>query len=234
MEMIRKFLFSPTVSILPLPGHREKWISGLGGAIGIALTFLVSRQVLGNQFALLVVASMGASAVLLYAVPHSVFSSPWAVIGGHVVSALSGVLVALFVPDPLIATPLAVGCAITAMYYLNCIHPPGGATAFVAVMGGPAIRALGFGYAIFPIMLNASIMVAVAVVFNRLLRSRQEAHVREVEAHLHLPEKYLIRHSDLVYAISEIQSYIDVSEADLMHIYNLAIQHAYPGEMIKT
>lgn len=89
---------------------------------------------------------------------------------------------------------------------------------------------MGLDYVLFPILVNASILVAVAMVFNKLLRAKQEAHVADVESHLHLPEKYLIRHSDLVYALSEIQSYIDVSEEDLLRIYNLAIEHAHPGE----
>ncbi|MHB1175498.1 MAG: hypothetical protein ACYCZJ_10290 [Sulfuriferula sp.] len=78
--------------------------------------------------------------------------------------------------------------------------------------------------------MNAAILVVVAVIFNHLFRAKQAAHAAEVESHLHLPEKYLIRHSDLVYALSEIQSYIDVNEEDLLHIYNLAIKHAHPGE----
>jgi len=117
------------------------------------------------------------------------------------------------------------------MYYLHCIHPPGGATAFFAVMDGTAVHALGFEYVLFPILVNATILVVVAVVFNKLLRAKQEAHVADVESRFHLPEKYLIRHSDLVYALSEIQSYIDVSEEDLLHIYDLAIKHAHPGEI---
>ena len=234
MELLLKMFTTPTVGHLPMPGHREKWLSGVGAVVGITFTVLVSRLVLGNHIAVLVVASMGASAVLLYAVPHSAFSSPWAVLGGNSVSALIGVACAMLIPNPVVAAPLAVGLAITAMYYLDCIHPPGGATAFFAVMGGPAVYALGFDYVLFPVLVNAAILLAVAVLFNKALRAKQEAHVAEIESHLHLPEKYLIRHSDLVYALSEIQSYIDVSEEDLMHIYNLAVQHAHPGEIAKA
>ncbi len=234
MELLLKIFTTPTVGHLPIPGHREKWLSGLGGVAGIALTVLVSRLALGEQFAVPVAASIGASAVLLYAAPHSAFSSPWAVLGGNGVSALIGVACALLIPNPIMAASLAVGLAITAMYYLDCIHPPGGASAFFAVMGGPAVHALGFDYVLFPVLVNAAILAAAAVPFNRILRAKQEAHVVEIESHLHLPEKYLIRHSDLVYALSEIQSYIDVSEEDLMHIYNLAVQHAHPGKIAKA
>ncbi len=218
-----------TTHFLNLTSHREKWISGLGGTIGIALTLYISQWV-PAQHAVLIVASMGASAVLLFAVPHSAFSTPWAVVGGHTISALVGVVCAALIPDPLIATAVAIGLAIIAMHYFRCIHPPGGATAFFAVMGGHKIQSLGLDYVLFPVLFNAVILVAVALLFNTLLRSRQAKHIAEVESHLHLPEKYLIRHSDLVYALSEVQSYIDVSEEDLLSIYNLAVQHAHPGE----
>ena len=229
MKRTMKKFSSTSLYQLPLPGHREKWISGLGGFIGIALTLLISQLAPGHH-AILLVASMGASAVLLFAVPHSAFSTPYAVLGGHLISALVGIACALFIPYTAVAAPLAVGLAIICMYYLHSIHPPGGATAFFAVMGGPAVHALGLEYVLFPVLMNASILVVVAVIFNHLFRAKQAAHVAEVESHLHLPEKYLIRHSDLVYALSEIQSYIDVSEEDLLHIYNLAIKHAHPGE----
>lgn len=222
---------SPNAAIpaMPLPGHREKWISSLGGVLGIAFALCISQLFPGHH-AILLVSSMGASAVLLFAVPHSAFSAPYAVLGGHLVSACVGVACAWLIPYPSLAAPLAVGLAILGMYYLNCLHPPGGATAYFAVMGGSAVHALGLTYVLYPIMINAIILVIVAMAFNRLLRAKQEAHIADVESHLHLPEKYLIRHSDLVYALSEIQSYIDVSEEDLLHIYNLAIQHAHPGE----
>ncbi len=89
---------------------------------------------------------------------------------------------------------------------------------------------MGLDYVLFPILVNASVLVAAAMVFNQLLRAKQEFHVAEVESHLHLPEKYLIRHSDLVYALSEIQSYIYMSEEDLLRVYNLACASRRNGE----
>ena len=202
-------------------------LSGLGGLLGMALTLWLSSWLLGPHAAATVLASMGASAVLLFAVPHSAFSSPWAVLGGHAVSACIGVACAELVRDPLLAAALAVGLSISAMYALDCIHPPGGATALFAVMGSPALRALGFSYVLVPVLLNAALLLGVALVFNRVLRARQAAHVAEVEAQVALPPEILmIKHDDLLYALREIQAFIDVSEDDLMHIYTLALQHA--------
>ncbi len=140
-------------------GHLEKWVSGMGGLVGILAVSLISGQYLELTGAAWIVASMGATAVLLFAVPHGPLSQPWAVIGGHLVSAAIGVACARWVPDPLLAPAAAVGLAIGAMHYLRCIHPPGGATALTAVVGGSQLQALGFDYVLTPVSLNALTMV---------------------------------------------------------------------------
>ena len=93
-----------------------------------------------------IVPSMGASAVLLFAVPHSALGQLWNVIGGHLISAGIGVACYQWLPSNGIAAGASVGLAIGAMYYTRCIHPPGGATALAAVIGGPNIHALGYQY----------------------------------------------------------------------------------------
>src|SRR5690625_7670775 len=101
-------------------------------------------------------ASMGATAVLLFAVPHGALSQPWAVVGGHVVSAIVGVTCQLLIPNLFWAAALSGGVAVAAMYYLRCIHPPGGATALAAVIGGPELPALGSAYGITARLASAS------------------------------------------------------------------------------
>jgi CBS-domain-containing membrane protein len=120
-------------------GHAEKLISGIAAFFGILCVLAVSSLVLSDAELPLVVASMGASAVLLFAVPHGPLSQPWPLLGSHALSALIGVTVARFCHSPLLASALAVGLAIVAMYYLGCIHPPGGATALTAVLGGTQV-----------------------------------------------------------------------------------------------
>ena len=109
---------------------------------------------------------MGASAVLLFAVPHGALSQPWNVFGGHVLSAIIGVSCAMLFSNEIIAASAAVGIAIGVMHYLRCIHPPGGATALAAVIGGEATHALGYQFVITPVLINALVMLAVAVAFN--------------------------------------------------------------------
>jgi CBS domain-containing membrane protein len=151
----------------------EALVSGLGGCVAIAVIVLVCRHFLGVDGAGLLVASMGASAVLLFVLPEGPLSQPWAVVGGHFSSAVVGVLCASVVSEPLFAAALAVGGAIGVMQLLRCVHPPGGATALSAVVGGPAVHALGMRYVLTPVLLDAVLIVAVAVVFNGLLTRRR-------------------------------------------------------------
>jgi CBS domain-containing membrane protein len=147
-------------------GHLEKWVSGAGGLIGILGVLLVAQAYLGLNGSAGLAASMGASAVLLFAVPHGPLSQPWPVFGGHLISAVIGVACAQLVAQPFLGAALAVALAISAMYYLRCIHPPGGATALTAVAGGHAVHALGFHYVLTPVLLNVLIILSVAILFN--------------------------------------------------------------------
>lgn len=147
-------------------GHLEKWVSGAGGLTGMLGVMLVSQAYLGLSGSAGLVASMGASAVLLFAVPHGPLSQPWAVLGGHMVSAIIGVACVKLNAQPIVASALAVALAISAMYYLRCIHPPGGATALTAVAGGDAVHTLGFHYVLTPVLLNVCVILLVAILFN--------------------------------------------------------------------
>ncbi|GAB6040436.1 HPP family protein [Endothiovibrio diazotrophicus] len=198
-----------------LDEHREKWLAALGGVTGIAVTAAIGAQ----AESLPIVASMGASAVLLFAAPHTRFATPWSLLGGHLVSALIGVACSHAGLPPTAGGALAVGLAILAMHYLHCLHPPGGATALFAVLGAPAGAAMGWSYVLYPIALNALALFACAVIFNRLLRPPPEP-VAAAPA-----EKCVINHSDLVYAISRIPDFLDVEEEELVRIYRLAMRH---------
>lgn len=161
-------------------GHwREKVVSLVGGAVALYVVIVVSQNALGFDGAQLLVASMGASAVLLFAVPQGPLSQPWPVIGGHAISALIGVACADVISNRTLAAACAVGLAIGAMHHFKCIHPPGGATALTAVWAGPAVRELGYSFVVRPVLLNAATIVAIAVLFNALVPGRRyPAHRR--------------------------------------------------------
>lgn len=148
--------------------HLEKWLSSLGGLFGVLGVMLVSPALLAAPAASLslIVASMGATAVLLFAMPHGHMSQPWPVLGGHLVSAAIGVACARWLPDMQLAAALAVALAIGLMHYLRCLHPPGGATALTAVIGGDSIHALGFQFLATPVLANLAMILLIAVLFN--------------------------------------------------------------------
>jgi len=157
----------------PRPGHLDKWVSTAGGLIALAAVLLISEAVLDLTSAAALVASMGASAVLLFAVPHGALAQPWPVFGGHLVSAVIGVACAQVLVEPVAAASVSVGLAIGAMHYLRCIHPPGGATALSAVVGGEAVHQLGFQFVLTPVMLNVVTILLVALLFNAPFRWRR-------------------------------------------------------------
>lgn len=214
--MVRKLAY--TVS------EREHWISGIGGAVGVLLVWWISRLVLEDRGAVFIATSMGSTAVLLFAAPHGALSQPWPVFGGHLLSALIGVTAMRWLGHaPMLAAPLAVGLSIVAMYSLRCLHPPGGATALAAVLGGEHVQALGYGFVWSPVMLNALVMLAVAVAYNYPFAWRRYPQVWGRRS-LPATEEALIPHSRLVYALSQIDTFVDVSEEDLQRIYELAIR----------
>ena len=214
--------------------HHEKLISGLGGFSSILLILLMSRQFMAETDSTLIVASMGASAVLLFAVPHGPLSQPWSLIGGHLVSAIIGISCYFLIADLFVAAALAVGLAITAMYYLRCIHPPGGATALTAVVAGPAVHKLGYLYLFTPVMLNVAVIFSVAILFNYLFPWRRYPvaivhHSRQAKTQ-DVPTGEGLSRDDLEHALRQMNQYVDVSNTDLERIYHLA-RNRYAGQL---
>lgn len=126
------------------PTLRGALLTSLGCFVGLYAVATISRAVVGAEGAPYIAAYMGAAAVLIFAAPHSPLSQPWPLIAGHMASALVGVTCQQLIPDPLLASVSAVTLAILVMLALRCLHPPGGAAAMVAVVGGPAIHGLGY------------------------------------------------------------------------------------------
>jgi CBS-domain-containing membrane protein len=170
--------------------YTEKVISMVGGFLGIFCILLCSQWLLDPDVALMIVPSMGASAVLLFAAPHAPFSQPWNVIGGHGISAIVG-----------------------------------GATALAAVIGSEKLHDLGYAYGYEPILLNAVSILLVAIAFNGLFRWRRypaHLHVAEEAVESKVPGYEPIKHEDFVYALSHIDTFVDITEEDLLKIYERA------------
>ena len=155
---------TPSVSLA------ERSRSSIGALIGIFVTGFVSRLAIGESSALpALIAPMGASAVLLFAVPSSPLAQPWSILGGNVIAAVVGVCAAATTANPFTASAAAIGVAIAMMMTCRCVHPPSGAVALTAVLGGQTIHDLGFSYVLWPVGLNSLLLLGVAVVFNKLV-----------------------------------------------------------------
>lgn len=147
--------------------------SWIGAFIGIGSVALITQFALEGTSLTLVIGSFGASAVLIYGAENSPLAQPRNLLGGHILSAIVGVTAFQLLPDQLfLAAPLAVATAISLMQFTCTLHPPGGATALIAVIGGENIHQLGYTYALFPVATGALLMLIIALAVNKLAPGR--------------------------------------------------------------
>lgn len=218
---------------LDTTSHLEKFISMLGAFISIFCVLLVTRASLDIGLhpttSLLIITSMGATSVLLFAIPHGPLSQPWPVLVSHLISALIGVSCYFMFDNLFVAAALAVSVSIYAMHYLRCIHPPGGATALAAVVSGSEVHALGYQFVLTPVMLNALIIVTIAIVFNYpFVWRRYPAALTEIfkpdpdsedSDHSHNAS---VAREDLKHALKSMRTFTDISKSDLQKIFEAA------------
>ncbi len=155
-------------SFLPASMHvsqTERLRAVVGAFLGLALTGILCTAATGGPTPWLI-APMGASAVLLFAVPASPLAQPWSILGGNIVAAMIGVTCARWIGNPLIAAPLAAALAIGAMFALRCLHPPSGAVALTTVLGGHAVLATGYHFVLNPVAVNSAVLTLAALAFN--------------------------------------------------------------------
>lgn len=177
-----------------LVDYKEHFWSFLGSFVGIGiLAYLESIHFSGSDMVYLI-GSFGASSVLIYGIIQSPFSQPRNLIGGHLISAFIGVTVNKLVPDIVwIAAPLAVSLSIIFMQITKTLHPPGGATALIAVTASSQIKDLGYMYVISPVLVGVLILFLTALVFNNMTSSRTYPSHSTYHKHYHKIRKRLIR-----------------------------------------
>lgn len=157
-----------------LVDFKEHFWAFLGSFIGIGLIAYLQSRTLPNSDVVYLIGSFGASSVLVYGVIQSPLAQPRNLIGGHLISAIIGVSVCKFVPDIVwLTAPLAVSLSIVFMQMTKTLHPPGGATALIAVTGSSEIKNLGYWYVFSPVLTGVVILLAVALVFNNITTNRQ-------------------------------------------------------------
>lgn len=166
MNPIRLQNFLPNLAPV---SNRERLRASTGVLLGVLLTGVVSALALGTESELpFLIAPMGASAILVFAVSTSPFSQPWAVICGNTIAAAIGVMCADLIPHTVLACAAAASVSIAAMMAFRCLHPPSGAVAMTAVIGGPAIDSLGYWFVLWPVAAESIMMVAIGLAYNNL------------------------------------------------------------------
>jgi CBS-domain-containing membrane protein len=157
----------------PRVGLTEILWSWLGAFLGIVLVAFLD-SFLEKTDVLLLIGSLGASAVLIYGAIKSPLAQPRNLVGGHLISALIGVTAyKLLFPYPWLAGAVAVATSIAVMHATKTLHPPGGATALIYVMGSPKIHHLGYLYVLLPVGAGALLMLLVALLVNNLSPRRR-------------------------------------------------------------
>lgn len=223
---LRTFVPTPIAA-----SRRERLKSCIGALVGLFLTEWISRQFL-QGFNPWFVAPMGASAVLLFAVPASPLAQPWSIIGGNIVSALVGVACARWIPDAGVAASVALAVSIGLMFQLHCVHPPGGAVAVTAVFGGPAVHAMGFGFVALPVAINSMLLLLTALAFNNLARRRYphrppEPAARHDTRDAPPSQRVGFTRADLDAVLAARGEFLDIDEDDLEAILVAAELRAY-------
>jgi CBS domain-containing membrane protein len=221
--------------LLPQPNtasRAEQWRGMFGALAGLTFAGFCLQLTAGDTDTLLI-APMGASAILLFCLPASPLAQPWPVIFGNVLSALVGVLVARVIDVPLLAAPLAAALAIFVMFRLRCLHPPGGSIALMAALGNPAVVGQGLRFPFVTVAVNATLMVVGGLFFNYLLGRRYPHFVQSPQRNAHAtadaaPTARLgFTDEDLDGALARYGQVLDVSRDDLEAIILDIEQHAH-------
>jgi len=221
---VRARLYSWLAALLPapLPGTTTRgwFITAFGVFLGIALTGLITTAAFGADWRLpILMVPLAATSVILYTLPASPLARPWAIVVGNVVSAVVGVVVAHWVPNLLLASGLAVGLAILAMGATRSLHPPGGSTALLAVLGGPTVASAGYSYALLPVGVNSALLVVLGALFHRYVSGHPYPQVAGTPVPVPAPEpgniSYAIHPADIDAAVARYGEVLDLDREDI-------------------
>lgn len=214
------------VPLLAGASLRDRVIASIGALIGIGFVGLTCVALFPASMPW-IVAPMGASAVLLFAVPASPLAQPWSIAGGNVISAIIGAIVAWVFPDPAIAAAVAVSLAILTMSLLRCLHPPGGAAALSAVLGGYALFSAHAADFLIVVLINSALLVGIGWLFHRFSGHSYPHRAKPVEGKaLALAPASGLLMDDIDMALDDLGETFDISREDLALLLDRAEVHA--------
>lgn len=215
----------------PLNIPPAQWLrAAVGALLALFLAGWSCSLVYGPSIALHLLGPLAASAVLVFAVHSGPLAQPWPVLGSYAVAALLGLVLREVLGPHLWVAALALGAALLLMGLLRCLHPPGGGVAVSAVLADPSLAGLG-DHLLAPVMLNAVVLVGVAVLYNRLTgvgypkraRPRAEPHLTQDPPP---DERVGVRGADLDSALEELGEFVDVTREELERIILATERHA--------
>ncbi|MFJ4349488.1 HPP family protein [Pseudomonas sp. NPDC089428] len=219
--------------LLPAPLNipPKEWLrAGVGALLGLLLAGWLTSLAYGPGIALHLLGPLAASAVLVFAVHSGPLAQPWPVLGSYALAGAVGLAMRQGLGAELWVAAAALGISILVMCLLRCLHPPGGGVAVSAVLADPGLTAMG-DHLLEPVLLNALILVGVAVIYNRLtgVRYPKGAAPRKDLHHTHDPlpsERVGISGTDLDQALEELGEFVDVTRDELERIILATEQHA--------
>lgn len=204
--------------------RRERIRACIGALIGIFTTGITSYWLIGNTPQLpMLIAPLGASAVLLFAVPSGPLAQPWPIVGGNTLSAIVGVTALMLFDDVALAAAVGVGGAIAVMFLTRSLHPPGGAVALATVLGGDAVLQQGYTWALVPVGLESLLLLVVGLLYNNLT-GRRYPPLPAAPANPHKTsdpapgERLGFTQGDLETVLQRYKQVLDVSPSDLKTI----------------
>lgn len=211
---------------------RRRCFDALATTLALLIVGLLLRLVSTDDLPLPLLASMGASAFLLFVVSHSPMAQPWPLVGGNCVAALSALMFALLIDDPIVIAACSVGATILVMHGLRCLHPPAAATA-VAIASG-TIPFDDQVYLTVGAAVGGStlILLLLALIFNNLIPGRHYPQRDHHHPHhqafqqAHIRDPLRLDDDDIEWALGQMDGILDVSRKDLIDIYELALDHA--------
>jgi CBS domain-containing membrane protein len=225
-------LFAPVASPA-VRRHAEMLRIMVGAMLGLLFSGFATQWIFGPSLSPLLLAPIGASAVLLFGLPASPLAQPWSIIGGHLVAGLIGVFVHnLWPSDPLLAAPVALMAAVCGMTLLRCVHPPSGAVAITVILGGPEIHQLGYWFVVNPLLTNSALLLIAAVIYNNLTGHRypaaraQALNVHDTRDPAPTARAGYLR-EDLEAALNEHEGMLAVGPEELDQLLRRVEQHAH-------
>ncbi len=218
MRQLISFIYTDPVNL----SIKAKILAVLVSFIAILIVAWITKTFGSDGTELILVASMGASTVLLFILPNSPLSQPWSLIGGQLLSAVIGVACTQFIPDTVWASASAVGFSVLAMLLLRCLHPPGAATALAPVLAGIS----SYHFVLVPVGINVLVMLGMAIVLNRWLL-RNNYPMLPVTRKTETEQPMGISDTDLKHALKNMDTFMDVSLEDLGKLLTAAEKNSF-------